>query len=132
MIFVDTSAFYAILDANDRNHAGAAAAWRELVAHETELFTTNYVLLETSAIVQARLGLEALADLYQALLPLVTVEFVDAGTHEAALHLVLAEKRRLLSLVDCASFIYMRRGHSSQALAYDKHFVDFGFQLVGQ
>ena len=33
--FVDTSAFYAVLDADDRNHAPAQEQWYELLEQET-------------------------------------------------------------------------------------------------
>ena len=130
MIFIDTSAIYAVLNADDEHHARAAAIWRDLLASDRELLTTNYVVLETSAIVQGRLGLEALADVYNSILPLIGVEYIDSGIHEAALHLVLAEKRRRLSLVDCTSFVVMRRNGVRDAFAFDAHFGDFGFQLL--
>ena len=41
--FVDTSAFYAVLDKSDANHNKAAKIWRELLARDALLITTNYV-----------------------------------------------------------------------------------------
>lgn len=61
MIFVDTSAFYSILDQDDDNHATASERWRRLVADDVELVTSNYILIETTMLLQGRLGMAAAA-----------------------------------------------------------------------
>lgn len=45
-IFIDTSAFVALLDAGDRYHAAAERIWQGLIDIETEneLVSNNYVL----------------------------------------------------------------------------------------
>ncbi|HHY95520.1 MAG TPA: PIN domain-containing protein, partial [Firmicutes bacterium] len=49
-VFVDTSALYAVLDADDEWHEKAKAAWEKLLSNdEVVLITSNYVLVETSA-----------------------------------------------------------------------------------
>jgi len=58
-IFVDTSAFYALLDRDDRNHQKAKKKWAEILEATPALVTSNYVLVETLALLQSRLGLEA-------------------------------------------------------------------------
>ena len=65
MIFVDTSAFYAILDKDDRAHASARQAWTALLSADESapLVTSNYVLVESFALTKARLGLDAVRTL---------------------------------------------------------------------
>ncbi len=58
-VFVDTSGLLAILDAEDLHHAQAAACWKELIERDEPLVSTSYVLVETFALVQKRLGLAA-------------------------------------------------------------------------
>lgn len=54
--FVDTSALYALLDADDAFHEPARKAWSALLpATDGQLITTNYILIETFALVQSRL-----------------------------------------------------------------------------
>lgn len=55
--FVDTSAFYALLDADDQNHVQARSVWPRLLEQAGRLFCSNYVVVETIALVQHRLGL---------------------------------------------------------------------------
>ena len=80
-VLVDTSALYALLDEDDVNHGSAVRGWTHLLA--TELPTThNYVVVETSALVQRRLGMAAVERLHRGLLPVVRVTMVDTSTHE--------------------------------------------------
>lgn len=104
--FVDTSAIYALLDSGEPNHASAAAAFRELVGAE-ELITHSYVLVETTASVQHRLGTGAVDTLVNELLRPVAVVWVDA-----ALTALLAAGHRRVSLVDWTSVEPMRNGGS--------------------
>ncbi len=126
-LFVDTSALYALMDRDDLNHASARRFWTDLGPDEP-LLTHNYVLVETSALVQRRLGVEALRVLVDELtLPISTV-FVDRVVHDAAVSGVLGSHVRQLSLVDMVSFEIMRRAGIRAAFAFDDHFPRFGFE----
>jgi uncharacterized protein len=127
-VFVDTSALYALMDRDDPNHVGARRFWAQLDPGVPPL-THNYVLLETSALVQRRLGLEALRALVDELIPPISTVFVDRAVHDAAMSAVLAAQLRQLSLVDMVSFEVMRRAGIRAAFAFDEHFARFGFEL---
>jgi predicted nucleic acid-binding protein len=129
MIFVDTSAFYALLDADDQNYAQASEIWRDMVEAEEDLVTTNYVLVETFALIQNRLGLEAVRQFQDDVVPVLTVEFVTQEIHRLGIAAVLAASRRNLSLVDCISFEVMRDMGIKSAFAFDDHFRQYGFSL---
>jgi len=58
-VFVDTSALLAVLDAGDAQHPHARAAWQTLLHGDEPLVTTSDVLVETFALVQNRLGMDA-------------------------------------------------------------------------
>jgi len=125
--FVDTSALLALLDADEERHAQAATQWRVLLETDEPLITTNYVLVETFAVVQRRLGLDAVRALARDVLPLLEVEWIGAETHVASIAALLAANRRGLSLVDCATFETMRRSGLTRAFAFDHHFDEQGF-----
>ncbi len=129
--FVDTSAFLAVLDADDAAHARAKKCWLDLLDAESDLVCTNYVLVETFALVQRRLGLAAARSLQENVLPLLTVEWIDAEAHARAVAALLVSARRRLSLVDCASFEAMRKLGLTRVFAYDRHFAEQGFTLIG-
>ena len=128
--FVDTSAFVAFLDADQPRHAEVLTAWETALADDRTLITSNYVLVECFALVQRRLGLEALRGLAGALVPLMRIVWIDEGLHAAAVAALFTAGRRRLSLVDCASFELMRRHGIREALALDKHFAQQGFRTL--
>ena len=129
-IFVDTSALYAILDADDENHESAKRLWTRLVTQETQMVCSSYVLVETFALVQHRLGIEAVRTLQEDILPILYVEWVDEPSHRAGVTAVLTAARRRLSLVDCVSFEVMRELGIKTAFAFDPHFEEQGFERV--
>ncbi len=128
--FVDTSALLAVLDAGDGCHPQAAAAWRKLVETDEDLVSTNYVLVETFAVAQNRLGIDAVKTLEQDLVPLLRVLWIDPSAHHCAVTAVLTASRRRLSLVDCASFDAMRRHGLTRAFTFDRHFAEQGFEAI--
>lgn len=127
--FADTSALYAVLDADDEFHDRAKGAWSSLL-EDTRLVTTNYVLLETFALVQARLGMDAVRALSDDLLPAVRTTWVTEDDHRGAVQALLAASRRELSLVDCSSFLVMRRLGLKSAFTFDEDFGDQGFETI--
>ncbi|MGQ9498683.1 MAG: type II toxin-antitoxin system VapC family toxin [Desulfotomaculales bacterium] len=129
-IFIDTSAFLAVLDADDENHLPARRTWEGILASGASLITTSYVLVETYALVQRRLGMEAVRTFHEDIVPLLQVEWVDGNLHQQGANALLTARRRNLSLVDCTSFAVMRRLGIRRAFALDKHFSEQGFELA--
>lgn len=58
-VFIDTSAFLIMLDGSDPEHAKAVSLWNELQDQGETLVTTNYILVESIALIQRRLNLAA-------------------------------------------------------------------------
>jgi predicted nucleic acid-binding protein len=119
---------YALLDADDQDHRQAAKALAGLEG--SELITHSFVVVETSALVQARLGLPALRSLHDRLLAPLTIVWVDEPLHDTALAALLGAGRRHVSLVDWVSFELMRKRGIETALAFDPDFADQGFALL--
>ena len=126
-IFLDTSGLIAVLDSSDRFHRLACDIWINWNTHGKRLCTSNYVVLEASALVQRRLGMKALRVLYKNLLAPVDIVWISQDLHRAALSSLLAVNRRLLSLVDCTSFEVMRDLGLHSVFAFDRHFHEQGF-----
>ena len=81
-VFVDTSAFYAVLSDTDSNHDNAVSDWNRVMDDEAvRLCTSNYVVVETCALVRNRLGDDAMRSFLGGLLPLMMVIWVDQKAH---------------------------------------------------
>jgi len=130
IVFVDTSAFYAGFDQDDTNHKRARNAWTNLLVGDTRLLTNNYVLLETSALLQKRLGPAALRLFCRDVVPLLAVDWISQQRHQAGVEALIAAARRKLSLVDCISFQTMREYGSQTAFCFDPHFREQGFDTI--
>jgi predicted nucleic acid-binding protein len=128
-VFADTSALYAMIDRNDANHQAAASVWPVLVK-EHRLLTTNYVIVEACALLQHRLGVAALRDFQDGVIPLLQVSWVGAELHRSGIEAVLAAARKKLSLVDCVSFQTMRQLGVRVAYSFDSHFAEHGFAMM--
>lgn len=126
--FVDTSAFFALLDSDDRNHPAAEKILRSLFEQDIVLITSNYVLVESFALIQGRLGMDALRAFQTNMVPVVNVEFVPMDLHRVGVAAVLSASRRKLSLVDCISFEIMRLMNIQSAFTFDAHFREHGFK----
>lgn len=127
-VFVDTSALYTALDSDDDEHEQVAAVLERLA--ERPLLTHSYVVLESAALVERRLGRELARRLLLDILAPVEVVYVDESTHLAAASAYLAAGARGPSLVDFTSFEVMRSEGLTQALALDGHFAEAGFELL--
>lgn len=129
-VLLDTSAFLAILNRDDNNHSAAKKLWKELLYSENALISNNYVLVESFALIQRRLGTETVRTFQEDILPLINIEWVDADTHRAGVSAFLAASRRKLSLVDCVSFETMRTLGIKTVFAFDPHFSEQGFNCI--
>jgi predicted nucleic acid-binding protein len=128
MIFLDTSAIYAWADAADRNHRTAVRRLGAILESGEELLTHNYVLVESMALLQARLGLTAATKLAHDSMGFV-IEWVDDELHASGVSAIEQSKKRRVSLVDHVSFLVMRRRRVVTAFAFDPDFISAGFAL---
>ncbi len=132
-VFVDTSALYALLDADDTCHSKAVSRWLRLLdGVEAGVCTgvTHYgVVVESSALVQRRLGMAATRHLHDGLLSVLAVEWVDEALHGRAMTAMLAAASRDVSLVDWTSFELMRERGIDHALAFDSDFDHRGYGM---
>jgi uncharacterized protein len=130
IVFLDTSGLYAIFDRDDENHSRARIAWVEWLRDGTLFLTNNYVLVETAALLQHRLGVAAVRALHEEVMPLLQVDWVSEERHRAGMEAVLAAGRKKFSLVDCVSFQTMRSRGLRTAFCFDAHFREQGFTTM--
>ena len=126
-VFIDTSAFLAVLDKEDRCHSDSLKKWMRLAKARAEVWTTDYVRLESWSLIQRRLGPQAVMAFQDDWLPLCRTHQVGAEGFERAAAQWRIAQRRNLSLVDLTSFDVMRQLAIRTALAFDAHFREMGY-----
>ncbi len=130
-VFVDTSAIFALLVADDRRHADAVRAWDASVAESgCRIVTSNYVVAESYDLTRRRLGIDALRVADTFVRTYLEIVFVARQQHERARTLLISRATQDLSLVDCASVVIARDEEVDAVFAYDRHFEDERFTLL--
>jgi predicted nucleic acid-binding protein len=129
-VFADTSALYALLVRTEEGHAEVAAAFSRLLRGRRSLVTSNYVVLETAALLQRRIGLPAVRDFDERIAPLLTLRWITEPLHRRAMDRLIRADRRGVSLVDCTSFEVMEAEAITEAFALDRGFAAAGFRVV--
>ena len=129
-IYVDTSAFYALMDRSDRYHQVAISHWSLLLDNNAVLITSNYVVGETVDLLQKRIGFDAAYLWYRDILGILDVWWVNADGHQKAYELWLNLGRKKLRLVDCISFVTMHQNQIEKAFCFKTHFTEYGFELI--
>jgi predicted nucleic acid-binding protein len=129
-IFIDTAAFLAVLNASDHFHLPARLIWDEILSSNSTLYSSNYVILETTTLLQHRFGMEAVRLFERDVLPVIEINWVDETLRNQAMSALLAANRRNLSLVDCTSFEIMRQIGLNEVFTFDPHFKEQGFNII--
>lgn len=128
MIFLDTSAIYALASRSDVNHAAARKKFAAILESGVSIVTHNYVLVESVALIQHRLGLGP-ATRFVNEAASFDVEWISAATHaEAARRWMMGPPT--LSFVDQVSFLLMQLRQIETAFAFDRDFAAAGFRLL--
>ncbi len=129
-IFVDTSAFLAVLNADDDYYLPAKRLWEQLVTQGDQMVCNNYVLVETLALLQHRFGMSAVRLFQAEILPILVVRWIDEEVHRRAISAMLAADRRQLSLVDCSCFETMREMGVMRVFSFDPDFGNYDFTVL--
>ena len=131
-VFVDTGGFVALLVPQDEMHPRASALFETASRERWTLVTTNAVVVETYSVLLARAKdgrgaaisfLDAVAeDQSQGLV----IERVQPDDELKAIALLRAHTDKAYSLCDALSFVVMERLGITEAIAFDRHFREYG------
>jgi predicted nucleic acid-binding protein len=130
--FVDTSFWFAALDARDRNHAPAERLAEAANNERVRFHTTREVVSETLTLLRYRTGARASLIFLDDVVPTLHVIDATAELHSIAQAVFrkLAPHRRL-SYCDALSFVVVRRIlKDAQCLAFDRDFRALGLAVV--
>lgn len=130
-VFIDTSALYALLVAEDQMHDEARRALTLVHSEGRSLVTSSFILQECAALLAARVGLDAVRRFHTMVAPVLEVVWVGRSLYERAMAAHLASGSPKISLTDWTSFEIMRDRSIQEAFAFDRHFEGQGFTLIG-
>ena len=126
VVFVDSSALYALADRGDTWHRAASRVAQQL--RGIELITTDLMVTEAWLLTRSRLGWDAAQRLWRGLREgAARVELVTQEDLERAWTISADFADQELSLPDCVSFAFMVRSGIRRAFSFDSDFTLFRY-----
>lgn len=128
-IFVDTGAWYALLDEDDANHH-AAVRFKDSLIHP--LVTSNYIADEVITLARSRLGHNVAVEIGQKLWDesIANLIRVTPRDETKAWEIFVKYQEKAFSFTDCTSFALMERVEVTEVFAFDGHFKQYGNFIV--
>ena len=130
MIFLDTSGILALVMENDSFHDTALEMMKLAEAERVRILLHNYILIESAALLQNRIGLNASITFLQSATSFDVV-WVDSNLHAQAVEYMSQSGTSKLSFIDIISFLVMRSSGITEFVGFDKHFTNAGFKQYG-
>lgn len=131
-VFVDSSAYFALVNDRDADHPAVADELRRLIAARQRFFTTNFVVAETHALALARINRDVAATVLRQIdeSRLTTIVRVSTGDERRAREIIEQYADKSFSLTDALSFAVMERLGIQQAFTLDQHFAQYGWSVL--
>jgi predicted nucleic acid-binding protein len=102
-----------------------------VIRDRVRLVTTNFVVAETHALILARSGRDLAANILQWIDESPTVKIrVNEADELRAREIIRHFRDKAFTLTDATSFAVMERLGIDRAVAFDRHFRQYGFQMV--
>ena len=132
-VLVDTGGFYALTDVHDAYHVAANDLLNAFAIEHVRLFTTDFIVAESHALILARLrridlALAFLNTIYESERTMIVP--VTAEDKRSALRLLNQYADKRFSFTDATSFVVMERLGISHAFTFDQNFVQYGFTIL--
>ena len=122
--FVDSSAWFAAINLKDKHHLRSAA----LVTGGTDLVTTDFVLVETWLLLNARIGFDVARSFWTGMRRgIASIERVTPADIDGAWNIGSVFADQQFSLVDCTSFVVMERLGVTRVISFDNDFVIYRY-----
>jgi predicted nucleic acid-binding protein len=128
-LFVDTGAWYALVDADDPDHERVLPAFR---AHRGKLLTSNFVFDEAVTLMRYKLGWGVAHQFGQQLRGghVASVERITPKDETVAWSIFEHCEDKSFSFTDCTSFVLVQRLELPLCLAVDSDFRTFGLHCL--
>ncbi|HMP06050.1 MAG TPA: PIN domain-containing protein [Lacipirellulaceae bacterium] len=129
-VFLDTVGLIALLNEDDQWHSQAVDALGTIEEAGRSFITTSYVLLETgNAVARTRLR-ERVTDVMSEMTTSGRLVIPTSDDWEEGWRHYSQSYANRAGIVDCVSFVVMRRKGLTEAFSNDEHFRAAGFRTL--
>jgi predicted nucleic acid-binding protein len=131
-VFVDASAFYALINKNDILHLKAREISEGLSEKGEILITSNYTLAEAFTVIRSRMGYDTAEKFINEIKknPLQII-WIDEAMHIMGMEIFLEKREPMdLSFFDCVDCALMKVLNIERAFSFDRHFKALGIEVI--
>lgn len=133
-IFVDTGAWFAIMNKKSRYHQKLTSIYKKLLEQNNNLITSNFVIGETFTLMRYKLHEKSNIP-FKFLNHIKKTQrirkvLINDKIEEKAIRILNKYRDRKFSYVDATSFAQMREMEIQYSLTVDKHFNTAGFVVI--
>lgn len=132
LIFVDTSAWLALVNKSDNFHEKAKFTRDNLMKQNSKFVVTDYVIAEIgnclSRLNFRKAGIKLIENIRES--EDIEIIKIDNEIFEKAWTLYSSCKDKEWGLTDCTSFIVMNEWDITEAFSADHHFKQAGFRIL--
>lgn len=132
LAFLDSGYLIGVEAIDDQHHPVAIQHWRQFLRKPSPLVTTSFVLSEVVTFFTSRGRHAKAVDIGNRLMASSSIQLVhvDDELLRAGFEYLRRRPDKRFSLTDCISFVVMNRLGIYQALTFDAHFEQAGFQRI--
>lgn len=132
MLFIDTSAFLALVNEKDRHHSEASEFLVDIKDGKVKtkkIFTSDYIIDETLTRIRYAIGHKLWG---RDILASNVVEKIDVDREifKLAWEIFETYEDKNLSFTDCTSFAAMKKKGIEKAFSFDEDFERMGFEVL--
>ena len=128
-LFVDTSAWVAVVNSRDQYHPAAADFYRKSFNSYSKLITSNLIAAETYILLRLDCGSTIALQWWVMITDSIKIEMVyaDPDLTIDAVNFLRQYKDQRISLTDAVLFKIMEERNINEAFTFDSHFSTAGF-----
>ncbi len=131
-IFVDTSAWIAIISPKDKYHLAAKEVYGDLLAQKRHLLISNFIVAETYTHLLWKLGHHKATSFLNIIEDATSIKCIwsDQKLEALARDILRRYDDQDFSYTDAVSFALMEQRELTEAFAFDHHFSVAGFNQL--
>jgi predicted nucleic acid-binding protein len=130
LIFVDTSALFAVANAKDEDFKRARDFLSQLAKEKVTLLVSNFIIAESYTLMLRKIGRDKAIEYVKNLRDTAEIERVSEDDENKAWQIILRYRDKDFSYVDATSFAVMERLGIKDAFSFDVHFEQYSFNRL--
>ena len=130
-LFIDTSAFFAIINARDLNHDAALKFFKNDI-NNFKVFSSDFIISETLTLIRRKMGSSIAFSWGEKIIQsnFIKILYSDENIFLDSWQTFIKYEDQDFSFIDCTSFLLMRENKIRYCFCFDMHFSVYGYNSL--